>query len=43
MLRLEDPLPDLPEAEGFPVLEKEALRDPCSLASGVLPRDGDEV
>lgn len=41
MLRLEFPLPDLPEIDGLPVLEIDVLRDPCSLpeGSGVVPRE----
>lgn len=39
MLRLEAPLPDLPDTDGRPELEKDVLRDPCSLGSGVVPRE----
>lgn len=39
VLLLEDPLPDLPETDGFPVLENDVRREPCSLGSGVSPRD----
>lgn len=39
VLRLDCPLPDLPETDGFPVLENEVRREPCSLGSGVVPRE----
>lgn len=38
MLLLDVPLPDLPDIEGLPVLEKDVLREPRSLGSGVGSR-----